>query len=33
MTDKPKDPLFWWKVGILVAVIIVAAIGYALTGN
>jgi hypothetical protein len=30
---KPKDPIFWWKVGILLAIAIIAAIGYAITGN
>jgi hypothetical protein len=32
-TPKENDPIFWWKVGILMVIIIVAAIGYALTGN
>ncbi len=32
-SGEPKDPIFWWKVGILMVIVIIAAIGYAITGN
>lgn len=33
MSEKKRDPIFWWKVGILLIVIAVAAVGHYLTGN
>jgi hypothetical protein len=33
MSEQQKDPIFWWKVGILAALAIVALIGWLLTGR